>query len=165
MGYIDSFLKKVSPEKQKVENQKLLDDILEKIMDPDDTIGKSVCLSSAVRYLKHIISLGGVNCEMKNLLLECIEALSGCVIYMVGGLQLVQNKEYPVMIVERIQTQFDLYRVATVLNNVSDGCGDDQFVLLAKEVNEINTKMLDDLIELGKIDSSVMAKMEKINGC
>ena len=161
MSKIDTFLEKlagvaVEGKKNETPLEKTAEELqMEKFANQNETIECATTLNLAAGFIEKLASVDGIHPEMKELLSDCSETLAGCSGEFMVGLQKLANSEPGSMVIDMIETQDALFKVATVLNNLADGCEDAEFVKVAAAVNEVNDKLYAELDELASSDAPV----------
>lgn len=161
---IDEFIasiEKVASEKDESLEKKAAEAEFEKFANQNEQIEAATTLNLASGMLEKFAGLDGLNPEMKELFTECSSTLADCSADMMLGLQKVASDDMAGMVVDAINTQQSLYKVATVLKAVADGCEDADFVKMASAVADVNNRLYDEIAALAETDKSVDAYLKQ----
>lgn len=122
----------------------------EKLANQNETIEAAAALSMIGDHLCKIAEAdeSGLLGECGNGLIEASASLS-------LGLQKIASEDMEGMIVDAVETQYSLYKIATVLSEVATQLEDEDFTKMASVVVDVNNTMFDELNDLAANDESV----------
>jgi len=123
---------------------------LYKLAQQDETIEASTTLALASEALQKLASESG-----DELMAECAEGLSAASQNLMTGLNKIAADNAAGAIVDMVETQDGLSKIASVLEAVAIEAQNEDFTKLAEDVIEINNTLFDELADLAQNDESV----------
>ena len=149
---IDEFLKKLAGESTEVvaNPAKEQETLMAKFANQNETIECSTTLALASEALTKLAE------ESKDeVIAECAEGLAVASQNLMIGLNKIAADNSAGAIVDMVETQDGLSKIASVLTSIATEAKDESFTKLAEDVTEINNILFDELADLAKSDESV----------
>lgn len=121
-----------------------------KLAQQDETIEASTTLALASEALTKLAEESG-----DELIAECAEGLGVASQNLMVGLNKIAADNAAGAIIDIVETQDGLSKIASVLEAVAIEAQDENFTKLAEDVTEINNTLFDELADLAQNDESV----------
>ena len=151
MSKVEEFLNKLAGETTTVEKTAAEQEALMfKLANQNETIEASTVLALAAESLQKLAEA----CE-DELMGECAEGLATASQNLMTGLNKIAAENQAGAIVDMIETQDGLSKIASVLEAVAIEAENEEFTKLAEDVTAINNTLFDELVELAENDPSV----------
>jgi hypothetical protein len=149
MSKVQEFLEKLAAGEQG-EQEGVSEATLYKLANQDETIEASTTLAVAAEYLNKVAQESG-----DELIAECAEGLGVASQNLMTGLNKIAADNAAGAIVDMVDTQDGLSKIASVLEAVAIESQNEDFTKLAEDVIEVNNTLFDELAELAQNDESV----------
>ena len=151
---VDEFLKKLAGENTNTtaaaDPAKEQEALMAKFANQNETIECSTTLALAAEALTKLAE------ESKDeVIAECAEGLTIASQNLMIGLNKIAADNSAGAVVDMIETQDGLSKIASVLTTLAAEAGSEDFTKLAEDVTEINNLLFDELAELAQKDESV----------
>jgi len=147
MSKLEAFLSSLDGGHEKIAQE---DYEMIKMAHQSETIDAAATLSMAGEYLCKI-----ANENDNDVLGECGETLLAAGMNMTTGLQKIAADNAAGAIIDMVETQDGISKVASVLEAVAIEAEDEDFAKMASAVIDINNTLFDELAELASADPSV----------
>lgn len=161
MSKVDEFLSSLTkeasekvetPEPTTVVSEADAEAYLSKLANQNETIEASTTLAIAGEYLSKLAE------ESKDeLIAECATGLFEHSQSLMTGLNKIAAENAAGAIVDMVETQDGLQKIASVLVNLAEKSENEEFHKIANSVTEVNNTLFDELSELASNDESVAA--------
>jgi len=158
MSKLEAFLSSLENGQEKTASEAVDNDeaLLIKMAHQSETIDAAATLSVAGEYLCKIAN------ETENEILgECGETLLTAGHNMTVGLQKIAADNAAGAIIDMVETQDGISKVASVLEAIAVEAEDEDFGKMASAVIEVNNTLFDELAELANEDPSVAQYLEE----
>lgn len=124
--------------------------MLSKLANQNETIEASTTLGLASEYIQKLAEESG-----DELMTECAQGLGIASMNLMVGLNKIAANNAAGAIVDMVETQDGLSKIASVLEAVATEAGNDEFTKIADSVVTVNNTLFDELTELAEKDPSV----------
>jgi len=148
MSKVQEFLEKLAGGEQNEDGS--AEATFYKLANQDETIEASTTLAVAAEYLNKVAAETG-----NELIAECAEGLGVASQNLMTGLNKIAADNAAGAIVDMVDTQDGLSKIASVLEAVAIESQNEEFAKLAEDVIEVNNTLFDELAELAQNDESV----------
>ena len=124
--------------------------MLNKLANQNETIEASTVLALASEQIQKLAEDSG-----DELMSECAEGLAIASQNLMTGLNKIAANNAAGAIIDMVETQEGLSKIASVLETVAAESGNEEFTKLADSVVTVNNTLFDELTELAEKDPSV----------
>lgn len=151
MSKVEEFLNKLAGETTEAAKPTTPDEAtLFKLANQNETIEASTVLALASESLQKLAEESG-----DELIAECAEGLGMASQNLMTGLNKIAADNAAGAIVDMVDTQDGLSKIASVLEAIAIEAENEDFTKLAESVTEVNNTLFDELVELAQNDESV----------
>lgn len=147
MSKVEEFLQKLAAENT---DGQMTEGDLFKLANQNETIEASTTLALASEALTKLASESG-----DDLMAECAEGLSIASQNLMTGLNKIAAENIAGAVVDMIETQDGLSKIASVLEAVAVEAENEEFTKLAEDMVGINNTLFDEIADLAQKDESV----------
>ena len=150
MSKVNDFLLKLAGEEVTTATEASGDALMQKLANQNETVEASTTLALASEALTKLAEDSG-----DELIAECAAGLSSASQNLMTGLNKIAADNAAGAIVDMVETQDGLSKIASVLEALAVEAGNEEFTKLAEDVTVVNNTLFDELAELAQNDESV----------